>query len=78
MNAVAPGPIGGTEGMARLAPGREAAMATMVPLGRLGMPDEVAAVVLFLCSPARTWITGSTVVVGGGAALVGASRLLGL
>jgi 3-oxoacyl-[acyl-carrier protein] reductase len=36
------------------------------PFGRLGHADEVADVVLFLCSPASQWITGESVNVSGG------------
>jgi 3-oxoacyl-[acyl-carrier protein] reductase len=36
------------------------------PFGRLGRADEVADVVLFLCSPASQWITGESVNVSGG------------
>ena len=36
------------------------------PLGRLGYTDEVAQVVLFLCSPASNWITGDSLNVSGG------------
>jgi len=36
------------------------------PFGRLGYPEEVADVVLFLCSPQSNWITGESVNVSGG------------
>ncbi len=36
------------------------------PFGRLGHADEVAEVVLFLCSPASHWITGDSLNVSGG------------
>ncbi|KHL10034.1 3-oxoacyl-[acyl-carrier protein] reductase [Mumia flava] len=42
-----------------------------VPLGRLGEPDEVAAVVAFLASDAAGFITGQTIPVNGGALRVG-------
>ena len=38
----------------------------MVPLGRLGEPEDVAGVVNFLCSDAASYITGQVLVVDGG------------
>jgi NAD(P)-dependent dehydrogenase (short-subunit alcohol dehydrogenase family) len=37
-----------------------------VPLGRLGTPDDVANAVVFLASPAASWVTGQTLLVNGG------------
>jgi 3-oxoacyl-[acyl-carrier protein] reductase len=37
-----------------------------IPLGRLGTPEEVAAVVSFLCSPIAGYITGAVIPVNGG------------
>jgi NAD(P)-dependent dehydrogenase (short-subunit alcohol dehydrogenase family) len=50
VNAVIPGPIDGTEGMARLAPTPEAkrACAESVPLDRMGVPAGAAKAALFL------------------------------
>jgi 3-hydroxybutyrate dehydrogenase len=49
---------------------REETLAAMLqnPLGRLVRPEEVAAAVLFLCSPAAAAITGTTLAVAGGEA----------
>jgi NAD(P)-dependent dehydrogenase (short-subunit alcohol dehydrogenase family) len=37
-----------------------------IPLGRVGQPDDIAAVVAFLCSPEASYITGHTLVADGG------------
>jgi 3-oxoacyl-[acyl-carrier protein] reductase len=37
-----------------------------VPLGRYGQPEDIAQAILFLCSPASNWITGTTLDVNGG------------
>jgi NAD(P)-dependent dehydrogenase (short-subunit alcohol dehydrogenase family) len=42
------------------------ALATTVPLGRLGTPEDMAAAALFLLSPASGWVTGQNLLVGGG------------
>lgn len=46
------------------------AMTEMTPLGRMGMPDDVAEAVVFLCSDAARYITGQTLCVDGGASLL--------
>jgi peroxisomal 2,4-dienoyl-CoA reductase len=65
--AIAPGPIGDTEGMRRLAPGeiKDKAM-TMIPAGRFGTIEEIAAAAVYLRSPAAAYITGHVMVVDGG------------
>lgn len=39
---------------------------TMIPLGRIGKPDDVAAAVLYLASPAANMVTGTSLLVDGG------------
>lgn len=39
----------------------------LIPLGRLGRPEEAAAVVTFLCSRMASYVTGAVVRVDGGA-----------
>jgi 2,4-dienoyl-CoA reductase [(3E)-enoyl-CoA-producing], peroxisomal len=64
---IAPGPIGDTEGMRRLAPGGVGDRLTaVIPAGRLGAIAEIAAAAVFLRSPAAAYITGQTLVVDGG------------
>jgi 2,4-dienoyl-CoA reductase [(3E)-enoyl-CoA-producing], peroxisomal len=64
---IAPGPIGDTEGMRRLATPDIADKAKQfIPAGRFGLIDEIAAAAVFLRSPAATYITGHTLVVDGG------------
>lgn len=81
VNAVAPGPIAETEGMSRLAPNdpeERAKLEKGLPVGRFGTIDEVADSVLYLVSPAGSFITGTTLVIDGGSSLIGAARFLQL
>jgi NAD(P)-dependent dehydrogenase (short-subunit alcohol dehydrogenase family) len=71
VNAVAPAVIK-TRFATALYEGREEQVAATYPLGRLGVPEDVAGTVAFLCSPDAAWITGQTVVIDGGVTLTGA------
>jgi len=67
VNAVVAGPIQ-TE-QAHLHYGSEAgiaAVAATIPLGRLGTPDDIAGVCLFLASPLAAWVSGAAITVHGG------------
>ncbi|KUN85905.1 short-chain dehydrogenase [Streptomyces bungoensis] len=72
VNAIAPGPIT-TPGLNGLAPDDEQAaqlrdtLVGTVPLGRMGRPEEVASVALFLATDASSFITGTEIFVDGGA-----------
>ncbi len=63
---VAPGPVGGTAGMTKLAPGMEGMVEKLVPLKRMASKWEIAMACLFLASPGAGYITGETLVVDGG------------
>lgn len=67
VNAVAPGPIA-TEMLDRIAGGAQnvAAVATTIPAGRVGQPDEVADAIMFIASSRASYITGQILQVNGG------------
>jgi NAD(P)-dependent dehydrogenase (short-subunit alcohol dehydrogenase family) len=70
-NAVAPGPTETELFRANNPPGSdgEARYLAQIPLGRLGTPAEIAAVIVFLASGAASFVTGQTIFVDGGASL---------
>jgi NAD(P)-dependent dehydrogenase (short-subunit alcohol dehydrogenase family) len=65
VNAVAPGPIL-TDNLLRAGPAAQEAAGRAMPLQRVGQPDEVAAAVIWLCSEAAGFITGTTLTIDGG------------
>ena len=46
---------------------RGAAILATIPLGRFGEPEEIASVVVFLCSEGASYLTGQTLNIDGGA-----------
>jgi len=62
VNIVAPGPVQ----TGYITPESEADIARGTPLGRVGEPDDVADVIVFLASDQASWMTGQLLYVGGG------------
>lgn len=69
VNAVAPGFID-TDMTRELPEASRAALQQQIPLGRLGGPDDIAAAVVYLASPAGSYMTGETLHVNGGMYMV--------
>jgi 3-oxoacyl-[acyl-carrier protein] reductase len=65
VNAVAPGFID-TDMTRTLSDEQRSALTSQVPMARLGSVDDIAAAVLFLCSPGASYVTGETLHVNGG------------
>ena len=64
-NVITPGPIE-TDMLATMPDDKRAALAGQIPVGRIGLPDEVAAAATFLASDRAAFITGAVLPVDGG------------
>lgn len=72
VNCVAPGWVDTDMSAGALNdPQKSAAIFATIPLGRVARPEEIAAPILFLCTPHAGFITGEVFNVNGGAVLVG-------
>ena len=70
VNAICPGLINTDMARENCTPEKLAAYAESFPVGRLGEPDEVAALVAFLCSSDAAYITGAALDINGGDLMV--------
>jgi 3-oxoacyl-[acyl-carrier protein] reductase len=69
VNCVAPGAIV-TAMTNKLTAEQQARLLATIPAGRFGMPEDVAAAVLYLASPEAAYVTGQTLHVNGGMAML--------
>ena len=69
MDVVAPGFVA-TNMTDVLSDAQKAKLAESIPLGRMGKPDDIAASVVYLASDEAGWITGATLHVNGGMAML--------
>jgi len=69
VNAVAPGFIA-TAMTDALTDQQKEAIATRIPAGRMGTPAEIAAAVVYLASEEAAYVTGETIQVNGGMAMI--------
>lgn len=74
VNAIAPGPVvtkGASENLGYADEEGQAMLKRFIPMRRLGRPQDVSNALLFLASPAASWVTGDVLVVDGGQWLIG-------
>ena len=64
VNSIAPGQIDADPNL--LTPEARENVLQLIPLGRIGLPEDIAYAALFLCSPMSAYITGATLDVNGG------------
>jgi 3-oxoacyl-[acyl-carrier protein] reductase len=69
VNCIAPGLIE-TAMTAALDDKQRSALLAAVPIGRLGAPEEIAAAVIYLASPEASYVTGQSLHVNGGMAMI--------
>jgi len=77
-NVVAPGPIAGTEGMARLAGRSDDDLARRTPVGRWGTVKDIADATIWLFSDAGNYVNGHVLVVDGATWRMGGSVGVGV
>jgi 3-oxoacyl-[acyl-carrier protein] reductase len=65
-NAISPGPIATEMAHELFTPERKKTLESLIPLGRLGKPEEIADVAVFLCSEEASFITGEIIELDGG------------
>jgi NAD(P)-dependent dehydrogenase (short-subunit alcohol dehydrogenase family) len=65
VNCLCPGFVN-TPLLASISPERRAKLTALHPLGRMGEPEDIAPMALFLISDQATWITGQAIAVDGG------------
>lgn len=66
VNAVAPGPVETQLFLQDKSADQIRAIAGLNPLGRLGRPDDIAAVIAWLCGPDSAWVNGQIIRANGG------------
>ena len=68
VNSINPGGVEteGTQSAGILGSDFEKQMVARTSLGRLGQPDDIAPIAVFLASPASQWVTGEVLAVSGG------------
>ena len=69
VNVVAPGFIA-TNMTDALTDAQKSKLSESIPLGRMGQPDDIASAVVYLASDEAAWVTGATLHVNGGMAML--------
>jgi 3-oxoacyl-[acyl-carrier protein] reductase len=69
VNAIAPGFIA-TAMTDVLTEDQKGTIAGRIPMGRMGMPEEIAAAVVYLASQEAAYVTGETIHINGGMAMI--------